>query len=189
LRVRLLLPCIVRGSRPSSIGVKACGGKIGVDFGMRQNRSGLLEEQPQNLKQSYDHHNDPNESMISLPLQEPIYLCLVLLRSLYALLPTNKIPIPATTHNPTLGLSFLGGFTGFLPDWTFCTKAALRRRMSACDGYQFDIQVRLVGGREGVCKLCPMARSRPLNRWDMLTILRSPRQPISNDCKSSKMIN
>ena len=42
---------------------------------MRKNRSGLLEEQPQNLKQSYDHHDSPNESIISPPpLTEYIYI-------------------------------------------------------------------------------------------------------------------
>lgn len=50
--------------------------------------------------------------------------------------------------------------------------------------FEFEVQ----RDQKGVCKLCLIARCRPSKSQSKLTILRSPRQPMSNDCKSSRMV-
>jgi hypothetical protein len=50
--------------------------------------------------------------------------------------------------------------------------------------FEFEVQ----RDQKGVCKLCLIARCRPSKSQSKLTILRSPRQPISNDCKSSRIL-
>lgn len=50
--------------------------------------------------------------------------------------------------------------------------------------FEFEVQ----RDPKEVCELCLTARWRPSKSQSKLTILRSPRQPMSTDCKSSRMV-